>query len=663
MGKTNLGFETTDHMPVRRGFTSHVGFLYGMEDYHWGQIGCAYRGAGCEPGLDITDKNGTYEASRAGVAVLGPPGRPPTECEPERGQPVPKHCIPNRGIGMDAHTTAMYFTHDFWFNDAPAPQLAREVYYSTNWYTEYTLSLLRNHSAADAAKIWIHLCYQAVHGPFEEVPLWEQLDPAYTRGGDRVYGDMLAVMDTGLSNITRQLKGPGNQWAETLIVVTSDNGGPTTSTGPNNYPLRGSKESPWDGGTRVACMVSGGFIEPRLRGTVSHGFMSVADWYATLCTLVGVDPSDVFDGHEVDSLDMWPLITQANTTNPREFLPVTEQTLIWKGRFKYMSQSWALGFDGWSTPNNTMIAPPPMSDARGGTFCTRCLFDIVNDEQERVNIAADYPDIVDKLEAQLATYQYIVGPNMTAEQLRDYDCTPPPLTPEERTGWPSQWPWTSRPEHMPPAAPPPPPVASQPVHFGADAKGPGVRLSSDFKQATWPSSTVCNEVALIEPTPGGLPRFWVAFAETQAREQPIYLDVGFCSRTIALNLSGSAAPNWMGDQVSDMGKPLAWIYRAHEGLFRIAQRTHDPGNKYGRSFGAGNNVTVTRHSATKIEFSVDGVSQGLIVLPAGQSLPADVVGCVGACVAGVTATLGNLPAPPAQPLLDVFAGPCCRRKS
>ena len=75
-----------------------------------------------------------------------------------------------------------------------------------------------------------------MHGPFEEVPSWEQLDPAYARGGNRVYGDMLSVMDSGLANITKQLKGPGNKWAETVIVVTSDNGGPTTATGPNNYP-------------------------------------------------------------------------------------------------------------------------------------------------------------------------------------------------------------------------------------------------------------------------------------------------------------------------------------------------------------------------------------------------------------------------------------------
>ena len=71
-------------------------------------------------------------------------------------------------------------------------ELAKTMYYSTNFYTERALALLRNFSdvAADslqlakeggsdpaaavatAARIWIHLCYQAVHGPFTDVPEW-----------------------------------------------------------------------------------------------------------------------------------------------------------------------------------------------------------------------------------------------------------------------------------------------------------------------------------------------------------------------------------------------------------------------------------------------------------------------------------------------------------
>ena len=36
IGKGHLGYETTDHLPINRGFTSHVGFLMGSQSYHWG---------------------------------------------------------------------------------------------------------------------------------------------------------------------------------------------------------------------------------------------------------------------------------------------------------------------------------------------------------------------------------------------------------------------------------------------------------------------------------------------------------------------------------------------------------------------------------------------------------------------------------------------------
>ena len=59
------------------------------------------------------------------------------------------------------------------------------------------------------------------------------------------------------------------------MVVQSDNGG----IGPgNNYPLRGSKMTPWQGGTRVMAMVTGGFLSPELRGTKNFALMHVADW-------------------------------------------------------------------------------------------------------------------------------------------------------------------------------------------------------------------------------------------------------------------------------------------------------------------------------------------------------------------------------------------------
>ena len=36
IGKGHLGYETTDHLPIRRGFASHLGFLLGSESYYHG---------------------------------------------------------------------------------------------------------------------------------------------------------------------------------------------------------------------------------------------------------------------------------------------------------------------------------------------------------------------------------------------------------------------------------------------------------------------------------------------------------------------------------------------------------------------------------------------------------------------------------------------------
>ena len=60
--------------------------------------------------------------------------------------------------------------------------------------------------------------------------------------------------------------------------LPQDNGGDCRFGQPAiNFPLKGRKCSVWDGGTRVAAMVSGGFIPAALRGTTVGVLMHVAD--------------------------------------------------------------------------------------------------------------------------------------------------------------------------------------------------------------------------------------------------------------------------------------------------------------------------------------------------------------------------------------------------
>jgi len=45
-----------------------------------------------------------------------------------------------------------------------------------------------------------------------------------------------------------------------------------------------------EGGVRMHTAISGGFLPPTLRGTVSNLLTSNADWWPTLSWLAGVDP-------------------------------------------------------------------------------------------------------------------------------------------------------------------------------------------------------------------------------------------------------------------------------------------------------------------------------------------------------------------------------------
>lgn len=47
----------------------------------------------------------------------------------------------------------------------------------------------------------------------------------------------------------------------------------------NNYPLRGHKHDPWEGGTRATAFLSGGFLPESVRGTQSGDkLVHVSDW-------------------------------------------------------------------------------------------------------------------------------------------------------------------------------------------------------------------------------------------------------------------------------------------------------------------------------------------------------------------------------------------------
>lgn len=153
----------------------------------------------------------------------------------------------------------------------------------------------------------------------------------------------------------------------------------------NNYPYRGMKATPWEGGTRVMGFITGGFLPSNLRGGNFHRVIGVQDWYPTICALAGVDSTDnaAIGGvvYPIDGVNVWPaILASANATTAdtddtaaspsppptflHEWLPTTQSSVIYQERWKLIT-----GADStqWYTPNNTKVPdhwpcrgkPPP----------------------------------------------------------------------------------------------------------------------------------------------------------------------------------------------------------------------------------------------------------------------------------------------------------------
>ena len=159
--------------------------------------------------------------------------------------------------------------------------------YSTHLLARRAVEVVE--SAEEGRPFFLYLALQSVHWPL-------QAPAAYLRrfenatAGDRArqaVAAMAAVADEAIGNVTGALKRRG-LWESTHLLLLSDNGGPTNmneGTQSNNFPMRGGKNTLWEGGTRVVAAVRGPSIGAALVGTVSMHLVHVTDWMPTLLSL------------------------------------------------------------------------------------------------------------------------------------------------------------------------------------------------------------------------------------------------------------------------------------------------------------------------------------------------------------------------------------------
>lgn len=295
-----------------------------------------------------------------------------------------------------------YFTHlrdgilDWHRNDAPS----KDEGYSTQLIADEACRIIR--SKKQDQPLFLYVPFNAVHGPYQAPEKYTQ-QFEHLQGTRRVYAGMLAAMDEAVGRIVEALQEKGMS-ENTIILFSSDNGGPSPGQITSNGPLRAGKGTIYEGGIRACAFATWpGHIPSGARIAEP---MHIIDWYPTLVKLAG---GSLEQELPIDGRDVWPVLTKG-ARSPHEdlYLPgmSPQQAAIRKGDWKLLVNAGAVRGEV------------------GGKQSIE-LYNLAKDVGETKNVADEHPEVVEELRKLLAARLE------TAVEPGDAK-----LTPDER--WPTE---------------------------------------------------------------------------------------------------------------------------------------------------------------------------------------------------------------------------------
>ncbi|EMI20665.1 arylsulfatase A [Rhodopirellula maiorica SM1] len=245
----------------------------------------------------------------------------------------------------------------------------------------------RANDTADSP-FFLYVPFGSPHTPIVPTTEWQG------RSGLGAYADFVMQTDAGVGEITAALQRNGLS-DNTLVIFSSDNGCSKAAGIPQlakaghlvSAGYRGSKADLWDGGHRVPFIV-------RWPGKVAAGSSSdqticLTDFFATLSDLTG---KSLPAGSAEDSVSFLPALSGNPIDSTRG--GVIHHSI--SGHFGYRQGKWKLllakASGGWSSPTEKQAAKDsPVAQ----------LYDMQNDPAETTNLYETYPEVAERLLAQL----------------------------------------------------------------------------------------------------------------------------------------------------------------------------------------------------------------------------------------------------------------------
>ncbi|CAG9822418.1 unnamed protein product [Phaedon cochleariae] len=179
--------------------------------------------------------------------------------------------------------------------------------YATDAFTDYSVKTIEEHDTSKP--LFLMLAHLATHAANEGKPLEAPQETVDKFGhvedsNRRTYAAMVSKLDDSVGRLVEALDRK-QILPNSIVVFVSDNGAPTV--GPlgrnwgSNHPLRGLKDTPFEGGVRGVAFVYSPLLVQAAR--VSTDLMHVTDWLPTLYSAAGADIGLV--DSDLDGIDQW----------------------------------------------------------------------------------------------------------------------------------------------------------------------------------------------------------------------------------------------------------------------------------------------------------------------------------------------------------------------
>ena len=319
---------------------------------------------------------------------------------------------------------------------------------------------MQEHVASDTDNpFFIYFASQAAHTPWSAPSYLEEYFAARIHNPERSrLAAVVTVLDDTVGEIVDYMKSEesGYLWDNTLIIVSSDNGG-AVQKGASNFPLRGGKTTLWEGGVKATAFVAGGILDNNRRGLTMDALMHISDWLPTLSALAGVEFGAETE-QELDGFNQLENILSGEISQyePREILVhniLPNGCMVGVcGAIRWRNWKIIVGKEAdsvnhcetmWCPPANESIADDmTIQCSENGDYdfplvnvmtdCVYngipCLFDIDSDPCEYADLRESEPEIYDFMYNLLLEYnESQLTPTLYSLHPADYDGSNPAL--------------------------------------------------------------------------------------------------------------------------------------------------------------------------------------------------------------------------------------------